>query len=120
MTNIVYHIVSDGFFVAWLIRLFVVRKRYFAFHSYVSPTPPEEIKPRKSRLERYMEEHRDEIMAREQQLYARQQERALNRQRRLYKMQQWKEKLYPAPVFYDAIDLEQFVTPLLPSAPGEE
>ena len=24
---------------------------------------------------------------------------------------------YPAPVFYDAIDLEQFVTPLLPSAP---
>ena len=90
--NIVYHIVSDGFFVAWLIRLFVVRKRYFAFHSYVSPTPPEEIKPRKSRLERYMEEHREEIMAREQQLYARQQERALNRQRRLYKMQQWKEK----------------------------
>ena len=24
---------------------------------------------------------------------------------------------YPAPVFYDAIDLAQFVTPLLPSAP---
>ena len=24
---------------------------------------------------------------------------------------------YPAPVFYDAIDLEQFITPLLPSAP---
>ena len=83
--DIVYHVLSDGFFVAWLIRLFVVRKRYYAFHSYVSLAPPEEIKPRKSRLERYMEEHRDEIMAR-------QQERALNRQRRRYKWQQWKEK----------------------------
>ena len=90
--NIVYHVLSDGFFVAWLIRLFFVRKRYYALSAYTTGVPPEEIKPRKSRLERYMEEHREEIQAREQQLYARQQERALNRQRRLYKMQQWKEK----------------------------
>ena len=90
--NIVYHVLSDGFFVAWLVRLFFVRKRYYALSSYTTATPPEEIKPRKSRLERYMEEHRDEIMARQQQLYVRQQERALNRQRRQYKWQQWKEK----------------------------
>lgn len=90
--NIVYHVLSDGFFVAWLIRLFFVRKRYYALSAYTTGVPPEEVKPRKSRLERYMEEHREEIQAREQQLYARQQERALNRQRRLYKMQQWKEK----------------------------
>ena len=90
--NIVYHVLSDGFFVAWLIRLFFVRKRYYALSAYTTGVPPEEIKPRKSRLERYMEEHREEIQAREQQLYARQQERALNRQRRLYKIQQWKEK----------------------------
>ncbi len=90
--NIVYHVLSDGFFVAWLVRLFFVRKRYYALSAYTTGVPPEEVKPRKSRLERYMEEHRDEIMAHQQQLYARQQEHALNRQRRLYKMQQWKEK----------------------------
>lgn len=90
--NIVYHVLSDGFFVAWLVRLFFVRKRYYALSAYTTGVPPEEVKPRKSRLERYMEEHRDEIMARQQQLYARQQERALNRQRRRYKWQQWKEK----------------------------
>ncbi len=61
--NIVYHIVSDSFFVAWLIRLFVVRKRYYALSAYTTGVPPEEIKPRKSRLKRYMEEHRDEIAA---------------------------------------------------------
>lgn len=90
--NIVYHIVSDGFFIAWLIRLFVVRKRYFALDSYVSPTPPEEVKAPKSRLERYVEAHREEIMAHQRKLYERQQERALNRQRRRYRWQLWKEK----------------------------
>ncbi len=85
--NIVYHVLSDGFFVAWLIRLFFVRKRYYAMKSYTADTPPEEVKQRKSRLERYMEEHRDEIMARQQQLSERQQERTLNRQRRRYKRQ---------------------------------
>ncbi len=83
--NIVYHVLSDGFFVAWLIRLFFVRKRYYTMTSYTTDTPPEEVKPRKSRMERYMEEHQDEIMAHQQQ-------RALNRQGRRYKWQQWKEK----------------------------
>ena len=90
--NIVYHVLSDGIFVAWLVRLFVVRKRYYALSAYTTVAPPEEVKPRKSRLERYVEEHRDEIMVRQQQFYERQQERALNRQRRRYKRQQWKEK----------------------------
>ena len=90
--KIVYHVLSDGFFIAWLIRLIIVRKRYYAMASYTTDTPPEEIKPRKSRMERYMEEHREEIMARQKQLYERRQERALNRQRRKYKWQLWKEK----------------------------
>lgn len=62
--KIVYHVLSDGFFIAWLIRLIIVRKRYYTMTSYTTETPPEEIKPRKSRMERYMEEHREEIMAR--------------------------------------------------------
>ena len=27
--GLVYHIVSDGFFVVWLLRLWIIRKRYF-------------------------------------------------------------------------------------------
>lgn len=41
--NIVYHVVSDGFFLLWIIRLFVVRRRYFAMETYITTDPPESV-----------------------------------------------------------------------------
>lgn len=35
--NIVYHVLSEGFFVAWLIRLWYIRKRYFELKVYSLP-----------------------------------------------------------------------------------
>ena len=32
--NIVYHVLSEGFFVAWLVRLWYIRKRYFELKVY--------------------------------------------------------------------------------------
>ena len=43
--NIIYHVISDGFFLLWLIHLIVVRKRYFSFYTTYSDTPPKEIPP---------------------------------------------------------------------------
>ncbi len=45
--NIVYHVLSDGFFLAWIIRLVAVRKRYFAFATTYRDTPPEEQNKKK-------------------------------------------------------------------------
>ncbi len=87
--NIVYHAISDGFFVLWIIRLFVVRRRYFAMESYVTPDPPEAIYPTKTRMEQYMEDHQEDIQARQRRMYERQQERSLKRQRRRYQRQEW-------------------------------
>ena len=53
--NIVYHAVSDGFFLFWIIRLFVVRKRYFEMKSYATTEPPEAVYPTKTFMESFME-----------------------------------------------------------------
>ena len=39
--NIVYHCLSDGFFLIWMVRLLVVRRRYYAMQTYFSTEPPE-------------------------------------------------------------------------------
>jgi len=41
--NIVYHAVSDGFFLIWIIRLIVLRKRYFSLDVYTTVKEPEKI-----------------------------------------------------------------------------
>lgn len=63
--NIVYHVVSDGFFLLWIIRLFVVGRRYFAMETYITTDPPEAVYPKKTRMEKYMEAHKEEIQARQ-------------------------------------------------------
>jgi len=90
--NIVYHVISDGFFILWIIRLIVVRKRYFDIQTYFTNEPPKAVYPKKTRMEKYMEEHQDEIQARQRKRYERQQERSLKRQRNRYKFQQWWQK----------------------------
>ena len=87
--NIVYHVVSDGFFLLWIIRLFVVRRRYFAMETYITTDPPEAVYPKKTRMEKYMEAHKEEIQARQRKMYERQQERSLKAMRRRYKIQEW-------------------------------
>ena len=42
--NLIYHIISDGFFLVWLIRLYVVRKRYFSIETTQSIYPPKQVK----------------------------------------------------------------------------
>lgn len=90
--NIVYHVVSDGFFLLWIIRLFVVRRRYFAMETYITTDPPEAVYPKKTRMEKYMEAHKEEIQARQRKMYERQQERSLKAMRRRYKIQEWWKK----------------------------
>lgn len=87
--NIVYHVVSDGFFLLWIIRLFVVRRRYFAMETYITTDLPEAVYPKKTRMEKYMEAHKEEIQARQRKMYERQQERSLKAMRRRYKIQEW-------------------------------
>ena len=47
--NIVYHILSDGFFLVWLVRLIVLRKRYFTLSSYQMSDLAKKIQPQKQK-----------------------------------------------------------------------
>lgn len=48
-----------------IIRLFVVGRRYFAMETYITTDPPEAVYPQKTRMEKYMEAHKEEIQARQ-------------------------------------------------------
>lgn len=90
--NIVCHVVSEGFFLIWIIRLLIVRRRYYSMESYFTSEPPEAVYPKKTRMERYVEEHQDEIQARQRKIYDWQQDRLLKRMRHRYKFQEWWKK----------------------------
>lgn len=76
----------------WPIYRIFKRKSYYTIHVTHSAEPPAVVRPHKSWLQRYMENHKDEIQARQEQLYREQQERALNRQRRAYQRQLRKQE----------------------------
>lgn len=57
--------------------------------TYITTDPPEAVYPKKTRMEKYMEEHKEEIQARQRKMYERQQERSLKTMRRRYKIQEW-------------------------------
>lgn len=77
---------------SWFIHRLFKRKNYYLITQHHTTEAPATKRPRQTWLQRYMEKHKDEIAARQQQLWEQQQERALERQRKAYQRQLRREE----------------------------